>query len=215
MVAGDDLAAEVCARALAAAGVGRLRLVRQRPPAAPVLSALMASNPELGVDVAGWPGADADGALAASDGAAAGAGWLAALSGVAAVVRSGFDDDAMLRAAVRLGIPAIVLRASADTADVLSFRRHGPCPHLDLDLPQRPAAVPSQDGPTAVLAAEMAAAEALLVLAGATSGDGRARHVRVTLNGAAGDAPPARATDLPWTPECFNCGGTAAEMSFS
>jgi len=212
VVAGDDLGAEVCARALAAAGVGRLRLVRhlhQSPLAGEVLRALGASNPDVAIETVAWP----------ADSAA----WLAVLEGAAAVVRVGFDDDAMLRAAVRLGVPAVVLRGSADAADVISFRRHGPCPHQNLDVPQQAATETTvENGPAAVVAAHVASAEVLAILARATTGEARARHVRVRLgagNGsddASSPSPsPTLATDIPWTPECFACGGTGSEMTFS
>jgi len=193
-VAGDDLTAEVVARALGAAGVGTLRWLRRSELAAPVASALAGSNPDLRVELPSWP---------------SGPGWVEALRGSALVVRSGFDDDVMLRAAIRLGLPAIVVRAQEAQIDLLSFRRHGPCPHLALDLPEVPAA-PNDGGPAAVVAGHAAAAEALLILAGATADDGRARHLRLPLDGG-----PPRTADLPWTPECFACGGVGTEMTFA
>jgi hypothetical protein len=137
-------------------------------------------------------------------------------------VRSGFDDDAMLRAAIRLGLPAVVVRADDTQVDMVSFRRQGPCPHLALDLPEVQAA-PTDGGPAAVVAAHLAAAEALLVLVeggegpdvtqGSPSprrGSGRARHLRLPLDGG-----PPRTNDIPWTPECFACGGSSTEMTFA
>jgi hypothetical protein len=228
VVAGDDLGAEVCARALAAAGVGRLRLVRHihRPTLADqVLGALRASNPDVVIDIVAWPEQQQQQQQQQDDGpAAAGPAWLAILRGAAAVVRVGLDDDAMLRAAVYLGVPAVVLRGTADAADVISFRRHGPCPHQDLDVPEQPASTTTAgDGPAAVVAAHVASAEALVIVAGATTGEARARHLRVRLGtsddgGSPATSPspaPTLATDIPWTPECFACGGTGSEMSFS
>jgi len=193
-IAGDDLTAEVLARALGAAGVGTLRLVRRTAPAPELRAALVGSNPELRVAVQGWP---------------SGASWVGALEGCALVVRSGFDDDAMLRAAIRLGIPAIVVRAEDALIDMVSFRRQGPCPHLALDIAEA-AAEPVDQGPAAVVAAHTAAAEALLVLAAAHTDAARARHLRLPLDGA-----PPRTTDIPWTPECFACGGAGTEMTFA
>src|SRR6185369_15028292 len=69
----------------------------------------------------------------------AGDGWVDALRGVTLIVRAGFDDDPMLRAAVRLGVPVVAMRAGPSGADVVSFRRHGPCPHASLDVPARAA----------------------------------------------------------------------------
>jgi len=192
-IAGDDLTAEVLARALGAAGVGTLRLLRRTAPAE-LTAALAGSNPELRVVVRDWPG---------------GPSWVAALEGCALVVRSGFDDDAMLRAAIRLAIPAIVVRAEDALIDMVSFRRQGPCPHLALDLPEA-AAAPVDQGPAAVVAAHTAAAEALLVLAADHADAARARHLRLPLDGG-----PPRTTDIPWMPECFACGGAGTEMTFA
>jgi len=193
-LAGDDLTAEVLARALGAAGVGALRWLRRTELAPAVAAALAASNPDLRVETRSWP---------------SGPDWVAALQGSALVVRSGFDDDAMLRAAIRLGLPAIVVRAADAQVDMLSFRRQGPCPHLALDLPEV-TAPPTDGGPAAVVAAHAAAAEALLLLAGATTDAARAKHLRLPLDGG-----PPRTADLPWTPECFACGGAGTEMTFA
>lgn len=202
VVAGDDLSAEVCARALAAAGVGRLRLVRRTgAPPEVVTRALGASNPEVRVETAPWP---------AGVPAKAGEAWLAALDGAAVVVRVGLDDDTMVRAAVRLGIPAVILRGDRDGAVVLSLRRQGPCPHQRFDVPEQQASPGAVDGPLSVLAAHVAAAEALVIISGATVGEARARHMRLRLDGDAtgADAGPCQTTDIPWRPECSACGGT-------
>ena len=117
----------------------------------------------------------------------------------------------MLRASVRLGVPVVVARARRAAVDVVSFRRQGPCPHAPLDVPEVPAALPSDpEGAAAVIAGELAAAEVLLLLAGVL-GDApaRARHARLPLDG--GDP---RTSDLPWAPECFACGGSGSEMAF-
>lgn len=203
-VVGDDLTVEVMARALAAAGAGRLRLVRRSGPLAPgIAAALVGSNPDVVIETRPWPGVAHDRA------AGPGADWLAALEGCAAVVRSGFDDDAMLRAAVRLGVPAVVVRAASDEIDLVSFRRQGPCLHVALDVPEVRASLPPVEGPLAVVAAHTAAAEVVLLLAGADRGPARARHLRLPLDGT-----PPRSVDIPWTPECFGCGGSATEMTF-
>lgn len=210
-VVGGDLAAEVAARCLAAAGVGGLRLSSPggRPPPA-VTAALAASNPDVRVEVRRWP-----------DG---GAAWLELIRGAAVVVRAGFDDDAMLRAAVRLGVPAVVTRALPGRVDVLSFRRHGPCTHGPLEVPARPVTVSGVDGAAAVVAGTVAAAEVLAIVTGLAGGGTRARLLGIPLDGggggdgdggggAAGAGLP-RAADIPWAPECFACGGAGTEMSF-
>jgi hypothetical protein len=211
-VAGErdgDLAAEIAARYLAAGGVGTLRWIGAAGVAAEVLRA---SNPDLVVGVTAWPGGRADGQ--ADDAAAGGKEWVAALEGVDLVVRSGFDDDPMLRATVRLGIPVVLMRALAERAEVLAVRRQGPCPHVDLAIPHR-LSTGVVDGPAAVLAGALGAAEAMTLIVGraATTGDAasaRARHLAVALDGGA-----SRAQDIPWSPECFACGGGATEMVFS
>lgn len=193
-IAGDDLTAEVLARALGAAGVGALRLIRRAPLAPAVAAALQDSNPDLRAEARAWP---------------SGPEWVAALEGCTLVVRSGFDDDAMLRAAIRLGIPALVVRAEDTQVDMVSFRRQGPCPHLALDLPEVPAA-PADNGTAAVVAAHTAAAEALLMLTESGTDGARAKHLRLSLDGGA-----PRTTEIPWTPECFACGGAGTEMTFA
>jgi adenylyltransferase/sulfurtransferase len=195
VIVGDGLAAETAARYLAAAGVGALRLLGTRPAHA-WDEALRDSNPAVAIEHE----------LRPTDGA----GWLAALDGVTIAVRADFDDDALLPAAIRRGVPLVVLRGDENAADVVSFRKHGPCPHAPLDVPLV-AAVPVPEGPASVVAGTLAASEALLVLVGAEAAAraARARHLRVPLDG--GDAV---AQDLPWTPECFACGGSGSEMSF-
>lgn len=216
----DDLIAEVAARYLAAAGVGTLRLVggvAAADPAGPFLTSLSASNPDVAIETRAWP-ADGD-------------AWLAALAGVGLVVRAGFDDDPMLRAAVRLGIPAVLLRALDDRVELLALRQQGPCPHVDLAIPPR-RAQGVQSGAAAVVAATLGAAEALLLLvrraetpaatddraarpAGrpderAARTNARARHMVLPLDGGA-----PRMQEIPWSPECFACGGGAVEMVLS
>jgi hypothetical protein len=191
-IVGDGLAAETAARYLAAAGVGTLRLIGGATTG--WVADLRGSNPEVAVEHEARP----------ADGAA----WMEALVGVALVVRADFDDDAMLRAAIRLAVPAIVLRGDEAAADVVSFRKHGPCPHAPLDVPAA-AAVPIPDGAASVVAGALAAAEALHVLLG-LGGPARARHLRLPLDGR-----EATAQELPWTPECFACGGSGNEMSFA
>jgi adenylyltransferase/sulfurtransferase len=209
VVAGEaagDLVAEVAARYLAAAGVGTLRLARggaadagdqtghhTGDDDATIDDGLRGSNPDVALERAAWP--------------ADGAGWMELLDGADLVVRAGFDDDAMLRAAVRRGVPAVVARGDGDRAELISFRRHGPCPHAALDLP-RGAPCPPSPPAAAVVAGTLAAAEAIHLLCG-NGGDARARHLALPLDGGA-----PRAQEIPWAPECFACGGGATEMTF-
>jgi hypothetical protein len=132
-----------------------------------------------------------------------GAAWLEALAGVTLVLRSGFDDDPMLRAAVRLGVPVVVMRGDRAGANVVSFRQHGPCPHVSLEIPFRAAEREAEDGAQAVLAGTLAATEALWRIACPTEGP-RARHLKL------GAGEPV-AQEIPWAPECFLCGGQARE----
>jgi hypothetical protein len=196
LIVGDGLAAETTARYLAAAGVGALRLVGTSASAAWDAD-LRGSNPEVALEHRTRP----------EDGPA----WMQALDGVSIIVRADFDDDSMLRAAIRKGVPAIVLRGDEDAADVVSFRAHGPCPHAPLDVAPL-AVIPLPDGAASVVAGTLAAAEALHVLLGGETParSGRARHLRVPLDGR-----DAMAQELPWTPECFMCGGSGNEMSFA
>ena len=192
-VVGDDLTAEVAARALGAAGVGQLLLVRRSGLSPEIVGVVHGSNPEARVTGRTWP--------------VTGAAWVEALAGCDAIVRSDFDDDSMLRAAVRRGIPVVVARAGAAAVDVVSFRRQGPCPHVPLEVPEASASEAPADGAAAVIAGEMAAGEVLLLLAGAHAGATRAHHARLPLDGG-----EPRAAEIPWAPECFACGGAGSEM---
>jgi hypothetical protein len=186
---------EIAARYLAAAGAGVIRLVELRRWEGD--SALRASHPDVTVEHRPWPSEGED--------------WLSVLKDVDMVVRSGFDDDAMLRAAVRLGVPVVVARSQEHAAELISFPAHGPCPHAPLDIPARSAAA-APDGPGAVVAGTLAAAEAIhsLLGTGGGAGDGRARHLSLPT----GSGDP-RVQQIPWSPECFACGGSGSEMSFT
>jgi hypothetical protein len=133
-----------------------------------------------------------------------GPGWVRALEGCALVMRAGFDDDPLLRACVRLGIPLIAMRATAQGWDVLSFRHQGPCPHAALEVPVR-AAAEGEDPASAVVAGTVAAAEAAWRLA-RPEDPPRARHLRL------GEGVPL-AQEIPWAPECFLCGGHGREAA--
>lgn len=194
VVAGGDGAAETAARYLAAAGVGTLRLVGDAGGDAVWDDELRASNPAVVVEHRAWPG----------DGAA----WVKVLDAADLVVRSGFDDDAMLRAALRHGLPTVVFRGRHESVEVIAFRRQGPCPHAPLDVPTQ-ASLPPQEGAAAIVAGTLAATEALHLLLG-NGGAARARHLSLRLDGR-----EPQTQELPWSPECFACGGSGAEMSFS
>jgi len=224
---GDDLASEVVARTLSAAGVGGLRLIRRAGALSPeVTRALRASNPEVMIEARAWPSVRPERqpqGRPAVPAEGSGLNWLEAIAGATVVVRSGFDDDPMLPAAVRAGVPVVVMRGREDGIDVVSFRRHGPCPHCPLDVPEKSGLAP-EDGAPAVVAAHLAAAEVLILVTGAAVGAGRARHVTIPASGGAHpvvggenqagrDLP--RAVEIPWSPECFACGGSGIEMTFS
>jgi hypothetical protein len=142
-----------------------------------------------------------------------GAAWVTALTGAGAVVRFSFDDDALLRAAVRLGIPAIFGRAQSDQVDLLSFRRQGPCPHVALDVPTRSAVPPREAGAAASVAGTLVAAELLGILLAPQEGP-RARLLRLPLAGGDPERAP-QFSELPWAPECFICGGQSQEAAFT
>jgi adenylyltransferase/sulfurtransferase len=200
-----DLSAEVVARYLAAAGVGRLRLIGGDGAYEPAFAAaLRGSNPDVAIEATAWP--------------RGGDGWLAALDGADLVVRAGFDDDPMLRATVRLGIPVVLLRALDDRVEMLAVREQGPCPHVDLAIPPR-CAEGASAGASSAVAGTLGASEALWLLVrhdGARDRSGRprrknapARHLSLSLR-PEGGAPLVQ--EIPWTPECFACGGGSVEM---
>ena len=116
--------------------------------------------------------------LEARDGAA----WMAALTEIDLVVRSGFDDDAMAGAAARLGIPVVVMRAFHDRVDLVSFPRRAPAADAALEVPAQ-AAEPGSGGAEAVVAGTLAAAEALVSLANPAARGGAVRHLRFPLDG--------------------------------
>lgn len=209
VVVGTGLGAETAARYLAGAGIGTLRLDATFAEKPGFLTGLRGSQPGVRVDL-----------MAASrEAAPKGAFELAALAGASLLLKEGFDDDAWLGAAVRLGVPAIFARSSAGdegepVVEVLSFRRHGPCPHVPLDRPTASAPTSLREVETgdAVAAGALAAAEALRLLGARGRGDtelSAARHVRLPL----GQGAP-RVQDIPWSPACFACGGQGAEMTF-
>jgi hypothetical protein len=111
-----------------------------------------------------------------------GAAWLAALAGIDLVVRVGFDDDAMLGAAKRLGLPVVVARATPAQVDLLSFPRRAPAPEASLEIPAQTAA-PSVPGAADVVVGTLAAAEALVRIAAIDGDIGRVRHLRLPLDG--------------------------------
>jgi hypothetical protein len=110
--------------------------------------------------------------------------WMKALAGIDLVVRAGFDDDAMLGAAKRLGLPVVVARALQSEVDVVSFPRRAPMPDTSLEVPPRAAAT-STSGAADVLAGTLAAAEALTRLVRIDGDIGRIRHLRLPLDGGA------------------------------
>ena len=122
-----------------------------------------------------------------------GAGWLAALAVFELVVRSGFDDDAMLGAAARLGLPVVVVRATGGLVDLLSFPRRAPAPEATLEIEARratPAATGAEAGAPAILAGTLAATEALTLLTRSRAATGvptstSPRHLRLPLDGGA------------------------------
>jgi hypothetical protein len=118
-----------------------------------------------------------------------GEGWLALLTDVTLVVRSGFDDDALAGAAARHGIPVVVVRANFAALDMVSFPKRPPAPDAPFAT-SIPALTPTDKGAPAVLAGTLAAAEALhaIVRAGSradTDDDGPLpiRHLRLPLDG--------------------------------
>jgi hypothetical protein len=137
--------------------------------------------------------------------------WSRALAGARLVLRFRFDDDPLLRTAIRLGVPALIGRAGAAGIDLFSFRRHGPCPHVDPDVPLHAGAASTPTGAAAVVLGTLAASEALQLLIDPQASP-RARLLRLGLDP---DAPPPTVQEIPWAPECFRCGGNSAEARFA
>jgi adenylyltransferase/sulfurtransferase len=184
-VVGADLAAETAALYLKAAGVQDLVPVPARRGDNSSLPAGQGDNSSLAVrrgdDSSLFP-------LPAERGEGTGEGsaadrWRTLLSNVDLVVRSGFDDDTMAGVAARLGLPVIIVRAQRDVVDMVAFARRPPAPDAMAAAPYA-AATPPDDGPAAVLAGTLAAAEALHVLArGNEAAAAPIRHLRLPLDG--------------------------------
>jgi|GEM_PF-1600882 hypothetical protein len=187
----DGLVAETAARYLAGAGVCRFRSMARGSGLGDLAGVLAELNPDARVEAWPWP--------------LEGTAWVSALEEQTVVLRVGFDDDAMVRAAVRVAVPVVAVRTDAASIDVLSLRRHGPCPHLCLDVPACLSNATESDPGISVLAGALAACEILdIVLRQAGP---RARHLRLVLG--PGEEPLAQ--DIPWAPECCACGGGASE----
>jgi hypothetical protein len=123
--------------------------------------------------------------------AAAGVGTIVdVLEGADLVVRSGFDDDAVLGMTKRLGIPAIIMRAQEEVVDVVSFPARAPDPEAPLDPPAFAGA--PHEGAAAIVAGTLAAGEAIAVLLG-RGPTTAARHLRLPLDG----RPPV-VQEIPW-----------------
>jgi hypothetical protein len=189
---GHGLAIEVAARYLAAAGVCSFRSIARESRLSDLVGIVIEVNPAARAEACPWPFDEN--------------AWLSALEAQTVVVRLGFDDDAMVRAAVHGAVPVVAVRIDAMSIDVLSLRRHGPCPHLSLDVPMGPSRATESDPGIAVVAGALAACETLDIVVSRDRGP-RARHLRLVLG--AGEEPLAQ--DVPWAPECFACGGSANE----
>jgi hypothetical protein len=188
---GHGLAIETAARYLAGAGACCFRSIAGETHLAHLASMVAEVNPAARAEACPWP----------FDGSA----WVAALEEQTVVLRVGFDDDAMVRAAVRVAVPVVALRIDATSIDMLSLRRHGPCPHLPLDVAATPSHATESDPGIAVVAGALAACEALDIVVGRDGS--RARHLRLVL----GPDQEPLAREIPWAPECFVCGGHASE----
>jgi hypothetical protein len=188
---GHGLVIEVAGRYLAAAGVCNFRKITRASTMSALASVVVEVNPAACVEACLWP--------------AEGTAWVAALEEQTVVLRVGFDDDAMVRAAVHVAVPVVAVRTDAASINLLSLRRHGPCPHLPLDVPVGPGHTTESDPASAVVAGSLAACEVLDVVVGRDSP--RARRLRLVLG--PGEEPLAQ--DILWAPECFACGGNASE----
>jgi len=111
--------------------------------------------------------------------------WRALLSDVDLIVRTNFDDDAMMSVANQLGLPVIAVRATPEAVDMVAFSGRAPASEARGEVPFRAASTPSSDGASAVLAGALAAAEALHAIVREASGPFApgTRHVRLPLDG--------------------------------
>ncbi len=174
VIVGTDLTAETAALYLRAAGVGQLTTVRgETTSSSPTVRGETTSSSPL-------PAVRGEG-----QGEGSSARWRMLLSNVDLVIRSGFDEDAMAGVAASLGIPVIVVRAQRDAVDLVAFARRPPAPDATV-APARAAAQAPDQGPAAVLAGTLAAAEALNVLVRrreSTESAPPIRHLRLPLDG--------------------------------
>jgi hypothetical protein len=109
--------------------------------------------------------------------------WTRILAGADVVVRSGFDDDGLLGAAARAGLPVIVVRGDEDRIDMVSFPKRPPQPEATLAARARAGTAP-HPGAAAVLAGTLAASEAIWALLRPTGEATTAiRHLRLPLDG--------------------------------
>lgn len=184
VLVGDDQVIETVARYLLAAGVGSVTLLAPGGPPHPVIAHLVAPKVERRYVEGVWP-SDA-------------AGWIAAVEGAQVVVRSGFDDDALLHAALARGVPVVVARARPSAVDLLTFRhparRSGDAPPDVPDVAPTASTDARGQGAQAVLAGTVAAAEALLLLAERPLG-ADARHLHLPTDGT-----EPRMHAIPWPP---------------
>jgi hypothetical protein len=130
-------------------------------------------------------------------------GWRAALAGADAALHFSLDDDGALSAAEAAGVPLLVGRVSADTVELISFRRHRTCGHAAPAVTSgTPAASDDAPGAAAVLLGTLAASEVLFMLLGPRAE--AAQLLRLPLAG----GEPVRA-ELPWPRPCPVCGSAS------
>lgn len=148
------------------------------------------------------------------------AGFAAALRGADLAVRFAFDDDALMDAITEAGLPLVVGRINQDVIEMLSLRRQRPCRHpsaspdmpVPASLPLHPvrrAARDSEPGAAAIVAATLAATEALFVILDSKRAPA-GQLLRLPLTG----AEPTTVT-IPWPPPCPLCEGPRPTVNLS
>jgi hypothetical protein len=147
-------------------------------------------------------------------------GFAEALRGAQVAVRFAFDDDALMDAVTEAGLPLVVGRINHDVIELLSLRRQRPCRHpsaspdapVPASLPLHPVRRAARDpapGAAGVVAATLAATEALFVLLQPDRFPiGQLLRLPLT-----GGEPTTVA--IPWPPGCPLCEGPRPKVNLS
>ncbi|HEY0711855.1 MAG TPA: hypothetical protein VGF45_04220 [Polyangia bacterium] len=147
-------------------------------------------------------------------------GFAEALQGAQLAIRFAFDDDALMDAVTEAGLPLVVGRINQDVIELLSLRQQRPCRHpsaspdapVPASLPLHPVRRAARDpapGAAAVVAATLAATEALFVLL-ERDRQPTGQLLRLPLSG----GEPTTVA-IPWPPSCPLCEGPRPKVNLS